>query len=217
MIQLVVMGAMLTLWGCSGAADKWVDVVNEPSGQQISARYVTRTQSVKMYQRKDPTRKVKMSIRMSDELPRVSGTRLSIHLKKFDFGFVLNSDRAGWVDILGQPGAGSDACNVLRSDVPGPAAVDQNKDGAITVTIGNPKSSDTALIYMRIDPPPSPVVCVEAFGPDKLIAFVDKIQKLRIDMIARLGEQVGFNGAQIGHRLSRKEVQFDEQTSLDVK
>ena len=219
-------------WGCSGAGDKWVESLNEPANIVVAARYVTRSKSVKIYTKGDNKRLVKMSFLMSDKLPRVSTSRMQIHMKKMDFATWLTNDRDAWLATVGETlSKDSHECPALSSkfviNTP-EGEVDkehqttifsQSTDGILALRIGDP-NLETPLALFRFDPPknakPEDAKCITAFKSEEhLRAVSDRLMQLRLDLIDTLAKEAGFDGAQVGTRLSR--VKEPKEATLAVE
>jgi hypothetical protein len=205
--------ASLHFSGC-GAGDKWVNLVNTPSGIKVSGRYVTATKSIKV-QAED--KGLKLDFGLPESLPRVHSDRISIHLRKMDFGEFITNTQHDWVAKFSSASSLTSECTATETKFTRSFSIDgADKETTVSVKQENNgllaleakmASKDDPVVRLRTKPLKDVKTpnCVTAWTDEESIAqVVTDLLKVRQKFNDMLASAAGFDGSKTGSRLSRK-------------
>ena len=231
-ISLFVVAIILVhVSGCSTASSKYVHAENLVSHAAMSGRFLSSTRAVRV---KNDLLRATFDFGMPLSKPRVSSTRVQSSLKTFNFGQYLLFDHQQWISTLGA--SSSHNCRELevvhKMTVSGLDSSDdsltvtctlkQNRQGVINVVMYDVKNQNDLLkikLKQTRGASESEYVCVDTwrnFNMD-LVPVMQALLILRMEYVDSLSTEVGFNGENIGKRLSRKKTVDDskvKQTQL---
>ena len=209
----IVLFVALTFWGC-GAGDKWVNLYNTKSGVKVSGRYVTATKSVKV---QADDKGVKLDFGLPDSLPRVHTDRISIQLRKMDFGEWIKNTETDWVNAFSSASTKGKECSKVEHTLTRIFQADdseeeslkvvfaQEKNGMVSMTVYIPPK-ENALVRLRSKPPKDAKenTCITAWkSDDELAAYVTSLIQTRSTFVNMLAVASGFDGTKSGTRLAK--------------
>jgi len=209
---------MVDLWGC-GTAEKWVNLVNEPSGIQLGSRYMTSTKSVKV---KASSIGLLYYIYLPTSLPRINKSKLALQVKKFNFKGIAKQTYAYWVKLLASGAASetTDSCDEKSHAVEGTfndkgfkALFTQKAGGDIGITITRAgRASDSAQKesgYFDVESKAKgAATCIQTWAPDAtLLETAESLLTLRREFVQYYKEHQSEKTYESGSRLNRNDGQ----------
>lgn len=228
--------ALLTLYIGCGPTEKWIKVDNEPSGQQLRTRYVTRSKAVKIY---SESRGIWINIQLPDSISRVNRAKLGVHVKKFDFGKFMQNNYEDWLGQISlQTKESTPECqqsppHTLELNRPNlgdvVVAIGHDSLGQLYISVNHKRAEHTgkssskdprfkmSLISISAKPSGDKGRCITEWTEDATIsAMVNEMLDMR-DNFARSMEDVQLGDVyRIGKRLERQGTMAAD-TSSDPK
>ena len=217
-------GAVISLHsGCNGD-QKFQSVMNEPSGERISIRYVSGAKAVKLKNEKNGAL---VDIQMSDSMPRVNDQKIGVHAKSFDFGTWIKNPQGDWIDLWASsknPAGEAGKCSDTSHTIPLAASTEegqsnqatfrQEADGTMELKLHAASMPDTVFTQFRIAPPAGKVDCVAGWKPDDVLAAsANTLAGLRDLYLRTLAAQAGFDSSQMGKKLKRVSADTKSQSA----
>jgi hypothetical protein len=228
--------ALMTLYIGCGPTEKWIDVDNEPSGQQFRTRYVTSAKSVKIH---SESRGIRIYIQLPDSISRVNRAKLGVQVKKFDFGKFMQNNYDEWLgqislqtkestpECQGSPPHTLELNRPQLGDVV--VAIGHNSLGQLYISVNHKRAENTgksgskdpqfkmSLISIRVKPSGDKGRCVTEWKEDAAISeIVNEMLDMR-DNFAQSMEDVQLGDVyRIGNRLKRQESVAPDTTN-DLK
>ena len=216
--ETVAISFALLTSGC-GTANKWITVVNDPSGIQITSRYVTSTKSVIVKSKPDV---VKLFMKLPDSIPRVSRNKVGHLAKAYDFKGVLSNKYKTWIQTVSssRSDAATETCPSINKIIKGKSVADiavsvkleQDSKGDLYMSIweGTPASEteenldpEQSLVSLRTKAGGA-ALCISAWAPDETIMkVVGLLFSMKDGYIKLLTENQRGEGYKLGSRLKR--------------
>jgi hypothetical protein len=173
--------------------------------------------------------KLRFEFGLPNRQGRINHTRVHANLKDFDFGQWIKTDRLGWFKYLASNLSPTCADQTVHFVAPLPSMGEnatkrlgvtyhQRSDGVIIVTIHRPHKGDTPLVKLEIHlmqgMNQQSATCVYQWkDQESLTDVATHLMRLRNSFVASVGKEKGFNGAEIGTRLSRHKDSSPTQTT----
>jgi hypothetical protein len=218
----------LFIGGCGGEY-KFQSVVNEPSGDRISIRYVSGTKSVRI---RDEKKGILFDFTMAVAMPRVNDQKIGVHAKRFDFGDWLKHSQTEWIDLWADsktPVADSGKCPDSSYRVPVEAEAQsgqvreanfyQKPDGTIGLKVYPLSNPELVMVDFKASLPGGRFECATTWKPDaQLVQYANSLLATRDQYLITLAQQAGFDASQMGKKLKRADTQSQsaEASALSV-
>jgi len=164
--------------------------------------------------------RLRFEFAISSKQKGVNQAKVHALLKDFDFGQFASTDRTGWLQYLGRntsPACTDESVHFTASlaslgektNRSLGVTFHQRSDGVIIITIHRTRHSETPYVKLEIHlkegMTEKSVTCISQWKVEShLVNIALHLMKLRNRLVQALGKEVGFHGAEIGTRLSRK-------------
>ena len=235
MITLSLIGLVALLTGC-GPTEKWINTLNEPSGQQLRTRYVTSTKSVKVY---SESRGIRLYIQLPDSVARVNRAKLGGQVKKFDFGKLLQNNYDNWIEqISSQTTESTSECKsasphkleLSRENV-GQVnfLIGHNSEGQLYMSVNQRKTQQVeesgdqqpkyqmSLVSIRVAPPGGKGRCITGWKDDAAISEIaNEMLDIRDKFASSISDVQLGDVYRIGNKLKRQDS-IAKDTNEDLK
>lgn len=196
--------------GCSGGSKaKYVTVINQPSGLELTSRYVTGDKSVRVRRHDGPA---VVDFYMPDTLPRVSSKRIAASVKQFDFKYVEKYSIEEWMKVFAKETSSECPSNGLQFDAVSPTkailhvTADQTTDGMVNFFVRD--TINAPIVQMVVHQPRGTTkdkrICVTTWNTGFMTTLAAELSDMRDQLVVELSKDSGFNGDMIGTRLRRR-------------
>jgi hypothetical protein len=219
---------VLIFGGC-GSSEKYITVVNEASGIELTSRYVTSSRSLKI---KAPSIGLKYFIGLPNSISRINKAKIGLNAKKFDFHNLENQRYSYWIEKLTgkKPGESSEKCTGIKKEMKGTSNsgdpltlfILQSTDGELRITVdhhptneGSTESTPAEPDFVVISYSQGQPICITQWAADEALwDEANSLLEMREAFLKQLSEGNNAPTYQIGSKLKRSnpssKIQSDE-------